>query len=127
MNSKLKSGLRIFFGVICLVFGFNPFFHFVPLPPLSGDAGTLMDIYQNSGFMKFVMIFQILAALGLIFGKYIGLSLVFLVAIFFNATIFHAFHDLGGIGTSAFIFLYSLLLVYLNRDEFSSLFHPAGS
>jgi len=126
MNSKFKTGLRIFFGVICLVFGLNPFLHFLPLPPMSGDAGTLMDIYQNSGFMKLVMVFQILAGLGLIFGKYIGLSLIFLIAIFFNATIFHVFHDMGGVGTAAFIFLVSMVLAFSYKEEYSSLFQASS-
>lgn len=122
MNDKVKTGLRIFFGVICVVFGLNPFLNFMPMPPMPGDAGTLMDIYHSSGFMKFISVFQILGGLGLIFGKYIGISLAFLVAIFFNATIFHAFHDMAGIGMAAFIFAFSLFLAYLNKEHFSSLF-----
>lgn len=122
MNSKFKVGFRIFFGVICVVFGFNPFLHFMPLPPMPGDAGTLMDIYQNSGFMKLVSVFQILAGLGLIFGKYISLSLIFLVAIFFNATLFHVFHDMAGVGMAALLFVICLFLVFQNREKFSSIF-----
>lgn len=124
MNEKVKKGLRIFFGLVCVIFGFNPFFHFMPIPPMPGDAGTLMDIYQSSGFMKFVSVFQILGGLALIFGKYISLGLCFLVAIFFNATIFHVFHDMAGVGMAAFIFLFSLVLVFMHRDKFSSLFTP---
>ena len=122
MNSKLKTGLRIFFGVMCVIFGFNPFLHFMPLPPMPGDAGTLMDIYQNSGFMKFVSVFQIIAGLGLIFGKYISMSLIFLVAIFFNATMFHVFHDRAGTGMAALLLVISLFLVFQYREKFSSIF-----
>lgn len=105
-----------------MVFGFNPFLHFMPLPEMAGDAGTLMDIYQESGFMKLVSVFQILAGLGLIFGKYIGISLIFLVAIFFNATLFHVFHDMAGIGTAALIWVISMFLVFQNKDKFTSIF-----
>ena len=122
MNTKVKTGLRILFGVLCVVFGLNAFLHFAPRPPMSEGATILMDIYDSSGFMKFVSVVQIFAGLGLIFGKYTGLCLTFLVAIFFNATIFHVFHDIGGIGMAAFIFAYSLFLAYLNKDHFSSLF-----
>ena len=122
MNSKFKTGFRIFFGVICVIFGFNPFLHFMPIPPMPGDAGILNEIYQNSGFMKFIHVFQILGGLGLIFGKYISLSLTFIVAIFFNATIFHVFHDMAGVGMAAFMFVLSLVLVFLYKDKFASLF-----
>ncbi len=94
----------------------------MPLPEMAGDAGTLMDIYQESGFMKLVSVFQILAGLGLIFGKYIGISLIFLVAIFFNATLFHVFHDMAGIGTAALIWVISMFLVFQNKDKFTSIF-----
>jgi len=123
MNSKLKTGLRIFLGVVCVVFGLNPFLQFIPLPPMSGDAGTLMDIYQTSGFMKFISVIQIIAGLGLIFGKYKGFSLILLVAIFFNATIFHVFHEMAGFGTAGTMLLLSLILALSYREEFSSLVH----
>jgi len=121
MNPKVTMGLRILFGLFVLVFGLNKFLNFIPFPPMEGDAATLMGIYYTSGFLKLIGILEVLGGLALLLNKYIPLSLTVLVAIMFNAAVFHGLHDIGGIGGAALGLLLGLALVYANRDRFSSI------
>ena len=121
MNPKITMGLRILFGVFCLVFGLNKFLGFMPFPEIPGDGGILMGIYATSGFMKIIGVIEILAGLALLLNKFVPLSLTFLVAIMFNALLFHALHDMANIGGAVLGLVLGLLLVYANRGRFSEL------
>jgi len=81
-------GLKILFGVFCLVFGINKFAGFLPMPDIPGDGGKLMTIYGTSGFMTIIGILEILGGLALISGKFVPLALTILTAIMFNALFF---------------------------------------
>lgn len=121
MNPKVTMGLRILFGVFCLIFGLNKFLGFLPMPEIPGDGGTLMGIYATSGFMTVIGVLEILGGLALLLNKFVPLALTFLVAIMFNAFLFHALHDMGGIGGAVLGMVLGLLLVYANKDRFSDL------
>ena len=121
MNEKVVMGIRILFGVFCLVFGLNKFFNFIPFPPMEGDAAALMTIYGTSGFFKIIGVLEIFGGLALLVGKYVPLALTVLVAIMLNAFIFHILHDMGGIGGAALGMILGLVLVYANKDKFSDL------
>ncbi|MEM9545490.1 MAG: DoxX family protein [Bacteroidota bacterium] len=121
MNEKVVMGIRILFGVFCLIFGLNKFLGFIPFPPIDGDGGTLMSIYFTSGFLKIIGVLEIVFGLALIINKYVPLSLTILIAIMFNAFIFHALHDMAGIGGAVLGMILGLLLVYANKDRFKDL------
>lgn len=121
MNSKVVMGIRILLGLFILVFGLNKFLNFIPFPPIPGDGGTLMGIYVSSGFMKVIGILEILAALCLLLNKYVPLTLTVLVAIMFNATLFHLLHDAANVGGAVLGLVLSLVLVYANKDRFKDL------
>ena len=121
MNEKVVMGIRILFGVFCLIFGINKFFPFLPMPTIAGDGGILMGIYFSSGFMKIIGVLEIVFGLALILNKYVPLSLTVLIAIMFNAFIFHLLHDMGGIGGAVLGMILGLILVYANKDRFKEL------
>ena len=120
MNAKVTMGLRILFGVFCLIFGVNKFVGFLEMPAIPGDGGTLMTIYATSGFMKIIGVLEILGGLALLLNKYVPLSLIFMVAIMFNAFLFHALHDMGGIAGAVLGLILGLLLVYAYKSRFLS-------
>ncbi len=122
MNPKVSMGLRILFGLFCLVFGLNKFLDFMPFPPLPEVAQNLMEIYAESGFMKIIGVIEILGGLALLTNKFVPLALTFLVAIMFNAVLFHALHDMANIGGAIVGMILGLLLVFVNKDRFSELF-----
>ena len=120
MNSKVTMGIRILLGVLMLVFGLNKFFGFMPMPEMTGDAGTLMGIYSTSGFFTIIGIIEVLGGLALIVGKFIPLALTFLIAVLFNAVLFHIFHFPEGIAPAIFGLVMGLIMVYAHKDRFST-------
>lgn len=121
MNPKISMGLRIVFGLFCLIFGVNKFAHFLPLPEIPGDGGTLMSIYATSGFLKIIGVLEIIGGLLLLVGKYVPLTLTIMIAIMFNAAIFHALHDPPAIVGALLGLVLGLALVLAYKDRFSGL------
>jgi hypothetical protein len=121
MNAKVTLGIRILFGVFCLFFGLNKFFGFMEFPEIPGDGGTLMGIYATSGFMKIIGVLEILGGLALVLNKYVPLALTILVAIMFNAAVFHGLHDIANIPGAIIGLVLGLILVYVNKERFSEL------
>lgn len=122
MNPKVTTGLRVFFGLFCLLFGVNKFLGFMAFPEIPGDGGVLMGIYATSGFMKLIGLLEILGGLALVVGKYVPLALTILIAIMFNAVVFHLLHDDPANAVGAIIGLaLGLALVYAYKERFSSL------
>ena len=121
MSDKLTMAVRLLLGLMMLIFGINKFLNFLPMPEIPGDGGTLMGIYFTSGFMSIIGILEIVFGLALLLNKYVPLALTFIVAILFNAFIFHALHDMAGIGGAAVGLAMSLYLVYAYKVRFLSL------
>ena len=121
MNEKVVLGIRILFGVFCLVFGLNKFIGFMPFPPIPGDGGTLMGIYASSGFMSIIGVLEILGGLALLTNKYVPLALTILVAIMFNAAVFHILHDPGAVMGAPLGLILGGILVYANKHRFKEL------
>jgi len=121
MNPKVTMGIRMLFGIFCLIFGINKFANFLEFPLIPGDGGTLMGIYLSSGFMKLIGILEILGGLALLSGKFVPLALTVMTAVMFNAAVFHGLHDPGGIAGAILGLILSLILVYAYRDKFGGL------
>ena len=119
MSSKVKMGIRILFGVFCIIFGANKFANFLPPFEIAGDGGVLMGIYFSSGFFFLIGALEFLGGLALVTNKFFPLALTILTAIMFNAIVFHILHDPAGIGGAALGLILSLTLVVLNKDRFS--------
>ena len=121
MNPRIVLGLRILFGIFVLIFGLNKFLGFMPFPPIPGDGGTLMGIYVTSGFLKIIGLLEIIGGLALLLNKFVPLALTFMVAIMFNAFLFHALHDPSNLAGAILGLVLGLILVYINRARFTLL------
>lgn len=122
MNSKINTVIRIVLGVLMLFFGINQFAHFFTPEMQPNQFAEVMNVLGNSAFMKIIGAIKILGGLGLIMGKYVPLSLTIIIAVLFNATLFHILLDKPANGGMAIIlFALSLYLVYANKERFSSL------
>ena len=124
MNSKITMGVRILFGLFCLVFGLNKFIGFMPFPPIPGNGGVLLEIYMTSGFFKIIGMLEILFGIGLIINKFVPLCLTVLVAIMVNAVLFHALHDLANIAGALVGLGLALFLIWDHREGFEEVLAP---
>ena len=71
--------------------------------------------------MKIIGFLEILGGLALLLNKYVPLALTILVAIMFNAAVFHGLHDAKNIPGAILGLVLGLALVYANKDRFSEL------
>ena len=83
---------RTLLGLVFVVFGFNGFFHFIPMgppPPPDSPAGMFFAAVSTTGYMKVVFLFQIIGGLLLLLNLLPALGLVILCPIIFNIVLFH--------------------------------------
>lgn len=122
MNQKVTMVIRVLVGLLMIVFGANKFLNFMPQPTeIPEQMGTLMGILMSSPFMTIIGILEVLGGLGLLLNKFVPLSLTVLIAILFNAALFHLFFDPANVIGAVVFLVLSLLLVYSYKDRFSSL------
>jgi putative oxidoreductase len=122
-GGKLSLILRILLGLILLLFGFNGFFQFMPMPEMGTAATDLMMALFGSGYiMQVVNALKIVIGLMLLFNKYIPFALVLLAPLSLNFVLFHLFLDFSGIGAAALVFVLNVYLAYVYRDAYASLF-----
>lgn len=105
-----------------VVFGSNIFLGFMPVEAPTGDMGSLMELLWSLPFLKIIGVIEVGVGVLLLFNKYVPLALTFLIAVLLNAALFHLFFDNPGnvVGAKVFLII-SLVLVYANKDRFSSL------
>jgi len=114
---------RYLLGLMFLVFGFNGFFHFIPLPPPTGLlAGQFMGAVFGSHLYVVVFLLQIVSGLLLLIGRYVPLALVLLGPVLFNILTYHLFMEPGGIGAGLFATILWFLVFYSVRSNFAGIF-----
>ena len=122
MKTRIINIVQTLLGVFMITLGLNKFLVFIEIPNPPGDGGELMRIYITSGFLKLVGILEVIGGLGLLANKFVPINLTLIIAIMFNATLFHAFHDLAGIGAAFLGLILSLVLVVARKERFLRFF-----
>ena len=116
--------LRIVLAIVLIVFGANKFGHFMPMPPMEGNAATFMGGLGASGYMfPLLGILEILIGVLLIANKAVPFALILLAPLAVNMVLFHAFMAPLGIGPAAIVFVLNAYLLYVNWDKFKALFN----
>jgi|ERR1700734_2852607 putative oxidoreductase len=113
---------RILLGIPFLVFGFNYFFHFLPMPPPPGDAGVLMGILYSHGWLVFHGVLYVIAGLLLIVGRYVPVALVILGPILVNILLFHVTLAPSGFAPGVICALLELFLIWAYWPAFRGIF-----
>lgn len=75
-------------GLVYVVFGLNFFFHFIPMPPMSGDSATFIGVLASTGFMTVVKVLEIVIGLFILGGVQRPLMYVLLMPITLNILLF---------------------------------------
>lgn len=121
MNSKVLLALRIIFGLFLLMFGFNKFFHFIPMGEMGEAAGTYFGALMSTKTITMVAIVEILAGLSLLLDKYAALMMLILMSISVNAVLFHATLALDSIGGAAVLLILNIVMLYAYKDKYKDL------
>ena len=115
---------RVLLGIVVVVFGSNAFLHFIPTPPLQGQAGAFIGALIASGYIYAVAMIQIVGGLLLLIGRFVPLSLALLGPVIVNIMLYHICLDPSGLPVAIFVSLLALFLLWVYRDRFAVLLKP---
>jgi putative oxidoreductase len=118
--------VRILLGLMFAVFGSNAFLHFIPVPPMEGQAGAFIGALITSGFIYAIAALQVLGGLLLLFGRFVPLGLTLLGPVIVNIVLYHIFLDTAGLWMAGCIAIFALFLLWAYRDKFPAIFQPLG-
>lgn len=117
--------VRILLGLVFAVFGSNAFLHFIPMPPMQGNAGAFMGALINSGYIYAIAVLQVVGGLCLIAGaRYVPLGLTLLGPVIVNIVLYHIFLDPKGLPIAIVVTLLALFLLWIYRFKFPAIFRP---
>ena len=116
--------VRILLGLMFAVFGSNAFLHFIPMPPMQGQAGAFIGALIGSGYIYAIAALQVLGGLLLLFGRFAPLGLTLLGPVIVNIMLYHIFLDTSGLPMAGCITIFALFLLWAYRDKFPAIFQP---
>ena len=113
---------RILLGLIFLVFGSNPFLHFLPAILPSGLAGQFLTVLIQSHYVLFIGAVQVAGGALLLVNRYVPLALALLGPVIVNILLYHLLLDHAGAALAIMVAIFWGVLVFHHRQYFSSLF-----
>src|ERR1700681_1822030 len=81
---------RLLLGLIFLVFGFNGFLHFIPMPPPTGVAGQFFGAIFASHYWVVIFGVQVIGGVLLLVNRFVPLARILLRPVVVNIFFFHA-------------------------------------
>ena len=117
--------VRWLLGLIFLFFGFNAFFHYLPTPPIPGDAGVILGVMMSHGWVTFYSALYVIAGVLLLIGRFVPVALVILGPILVNILLFHITLAPAGIGPGLLATLLELFLIWVYWPAFAGVFSDA--
>jgi putative oxidoreductase len=117
--------VRILLGLMFAVFGSNAFLHFIPMPPMEGQAGAFIGALASSGYLYAIAACQVLGGLLLLMGgRFAALGLTVLGPVIVNIVLYHIFLNREGMIMAAVVGVCSLFLLWAYREKFPAIFNP---
>ena len=126
MNSMFTKIVRIFLGLVLVVFGANKFLHFIPMdtPDLNTAAGQFMNSLGATGYIfPVVGVLEVIIGALLLFKKYIAFALILLAPISINILLFHLFLDIPGLSIALLIVVFNSILIFKHWQQYKPLFY----
>ena len=115
---------RVLLGLVFAVFGSNAFLHFIPMPPMQGQAGAFIGALISSGYIYPIAVLQVVGGLLLLIGRFVPLGLTLLGPVIVNIALYHIFLDTAGLPMAGAISIFALFLLWAYRDKFPAIFQP---
>jgi putative oxidoreductase len=116
---------RVLLGLVFAVFGSNAFLHFIPMPPMQGQAGAFIGALISSGYIYVIALLQVVGGLLLLIGaRFVPLGLTLLGPVIVNIMLYHIFLDQSGLPMACVIFILALFLLWVYRYRFPAIFQP---
>jgi len=124
MYRKLFIGIRIFFGIFLLVFGFDHFFNYLPFPQMSPEANAYFAALLSTGVMQIVGLIEILAGIAFLVNRFGAIMSLFLMSVSVNAVLFHISLDPDKIIIALLLLALNVLMLFYYKNQFKQLLKP---
>ncbi len=122
MKQKLELGARIIFGLGFLIFGINGFLNFMPVPPMSPEAGALLGAFAKTGyFFPMIKIIEIIVGVLLLTNFFAPLAVVVITPVLVGITTIHLFLNPAGIPMMILLHALHGYLAYSYRKNYQGL------
>jgi uncharacterized membrane protein YphA (DoxX/SURF4 family) len=116
---KLPAIARILLGLVFFVFGLNGFLHFLPQPPVSGNAGIFLGGLLATGyFFPLLKGVEVLTGALLLANRFVPLSLAVLAPIVVNIVAFHAVLAPSGMPVAILVLALEVYLAWAYRAAY---------
>jgi putative oxidoreductase len=116
---------RVLLGLVFVVFGSNAFLHFIPMPPMQGQAGAFIGALVSSGYIYVIALLQVIGGLLLLIGaRFVPLGLTLLGPVIVNIMLYHIFLDPSGLAMACVISILALFLLWVYRYKFPAIVQP---
>jgi putative oxidoreductase len=116
---------RVLLGLVFAVFGSNAFLHFIPMPPMQGQAGAFIGALISSGYIYVIAMLEVVGGLLLLIGaRFVPLGLTLLGPVIVNIMLYHIFLDTSGLPMACVIAILALFLLWIYRYKFPAIFQP---
>ena len=117
--------VRVLLGLMFVVFGSNAFLHFIPMPPMQGQAGAFMTALASTGYLQVIAALQLIGGLCLLLGaRFVPLGLTLLGPVIVNIVLYHLFLDSSGLPIAIITAALALFLLWIYRFKFPAIFQP---
>lgn len=113
---------RILLGLIFVVFGLNPFLHFIPMQMPPGTAGQFLTALFVSHFVYVVGAAQVIGGLLLFVNRYVPLGLTILGPVIVSILSYHLLMDLKGLPLAIIVTILWFILFFRYKQNFSGIF-----
>jgi putative oxidoreductase len=115
MKTKIHVGSRLVFGLAFLIFGLNGFFHLMPNPPMSPEAGSLLGAFAKTGY------FEVVVGLMLLSNQFAPLAAVMVTPILIGITTIHLFLNPAGIPMMILLHLLHGIIAFGYKSYYQNL------
>ncbi|MDR4987662.1 MAG: hypothetical protein RG741_02335 [Bacteroidales bacterium] len=122
---KLDAAITYLFAAIYFIFSLNFFFGFIPMPELSGNAATYMDLLGATGYMAAVKVLELIVALMLLFNIQRPLAFLLILPVSTNVLMYDVFIA-GMPALGLFMMILNLYMVYRLREYYAGIIQKAG-
>ena len=120
MEQKIHMGSRLLFGLTFLVFGLNGFLQFMPTPPVTAEAGSLLKAFAETGyFFPLIKIIEITVGAMLLANVFPALATVLIAPVLVGITTIHIFLNPAGLPIMIVLHLLHGYIAYGYKNYYS--------
>ena len=122
MNKKLYIGARLLFGLGFLIFGINGFLQFMPNPPMTAEAGSLMGAFAKTGyFFPMIKTIEISVGILLLANIFAPFAVILIAPILIGITTIHLFLNPAGLPMMIILHILHGIIAYGYKKYFRHL------